>query len=102
MADKLATGRGSGVEALEHPPAELQRDEEWAVKDRRRSELINKKYTAGLDLDEQQALDQLQAELEQRLDEIAPVSFEVVEAMEEVIRAIKAGENEEQREPQKP
>jgi hypothetical protein len=59
-----------------------------ALKNARRVFLIHRKSSQGLTPAEVVELEQLQAEMDRYVDEIAPVSFEVLETFEEHARRI--------------
>lgn len=59
------------------------REEDWAVTNRRRIALIVKQFTEGLGPDEEGELQQLQAQADRYLDEVAPLPFEHLRDLEE-------------------
>ena len=64
------------------------REEDWAVRNRRRISLIAKQFSQGLNPDEERELGQLQAEADRYLDEVAPLPFEHLKKQEERVRLL--------------
>jgi hypothetical protein len=63
---------------------------EWDRKNLRRSQLIHKEFSTGLTPVEEKELNELQAELARMLDDIAPISFDVVDELAATVRRVEA------------
>jgi hypothetical protein len=68
--------------------AECSDEAGWAAKNKRRGMLIHKQFSEGLMPSEEEELRQLQAEMADYLDQVAPISFEVLEELEAVARRV--------------
>ena len=96
MPDRLASATQPSAEAEQQSDSPARTvagaltQDEWDRLNRRRSQLIAKEFSAGLTPDEEAELAGLQAELERKLDVIAPLSFDAVEELAEVLQRVEA------------
>jgi hypothetical protein len=75
----------------------MKHDEDvWLTKNRRRVALIDKQFSEGLNSAEAEELLGLQAEMDQRLETVAPLPYEELELLEERAREAVARVREQE------
>ena len=89
-ADAAGESVRAASKAQENNERAGQDDGQWELKNERRGFLIDKQFAEGLNPAEEAELRQLQAEIASHLAQVAPISFEAVEALEAVARRIGA------------
>jgi hypothetical protein len=90
VAVDRAAEAGEELVSQENAVPGTMTEDEWDRKNLRRSQLIQKEFSAGLTPAEERELNELQAELGRKLDDIAPISFDVVDELAAAVRQIEA------------
>jgi hypothetical protein len=90
VATEPATEAGAELASQETAVPVTIAEDEWDRKNLRRSQLIHKEFSTGLTPVEEKELNELQAELARMLDDIAPISFDVVDELAAAVRRIEA------------